>query len=94
MLVAGEWQLHDDRVVRPIIRAKVLGSAGTLASENFLVDNGADRTVLSAVLLARLQLPTQSADPGGTLSGIGEFSPPSLRYHRTSLASPMAYLYI
>jgi Aspartyl protease len=71
MLVTGEWQLRDDGVVRPIIRAKVLGGAGTLASENFLIDSGADRTVLSAVLLARLQLPTQSADPGVTLSGIG-----------------------
>ena len=36
MLVTGEWQLCDDGIVRPIMRAKVLGSAGTLASENFL----------------------------------------------------------
>jgi hypothetical protein len=38
MRVTGEWQLRDDGVVRPIMRAKVLGSAGTLASENFLFD--------------------------------------------------------
>jgi len=54
MLVTGEWQLHDDGIMRPIIRAKVLGSASTLACENFLIDSGAGRTVLSAVLLARL----------------------------------------
>jgi Aspartyl protease len=71
MLVTGEWQLRDDGVVRPIMRAKVLGSTGNLVSENFLIDSGADRTVLSAVLLARLQLPIQSADSGVTLSGIG-----------------------
>ena len=51
MLVTGEWQLRDDGVVRSIIRAKVSGSAGTLASENFSIDSGADRTVLSAVLV-------------------------------------------
>jgi hypothetical protein len=71
MLVTGEWQLRDDGVVWPIMRAKVLGSAGSLAPENFLIDSGADRTVLSAVLLARLQLPIQSAAPSVTLSGIG-----------------------
>jgi hypothetical protein len=49
----------------------VLGGAGTSASENFLIDSGADRTLLSAALLARLQLPAQSAAPGVTLSGVG-----------------------
>ena len=71
MLVTGEWQLRDDGVVRPVMRAKVLGSAGHLIAENFLIDSGADRTVLSAALLARLRLPAQSASPGVTLSGIG-----------------------
>jgi hypothetical protein len=71
MLVRGEWQLRDDGAVRPIIRARVLGSAGQLTSENFLIDSGADRTVLSAVLLSRLRLPVQSASPGFILSGIG-----------------------
>lgn len=46
MLVTGEWQLRDDGVVRPIMRAKVLGSAGKLTPENFLMDSGADRTVV------------------------------------------------
>ena len=71
MLVSGEWQLRDDGGVRPIIRARVLGSAGQLTSENFLIDSGADRTVLSAVLLSRLHLPIQSASPGFILRGIG-----------------------
>jgi hypothetical protein len=70
MLVTGEWRVCDDGVVRPIVRARVLGRDGNATSENFLLDTGADRTVLSAVLLARLRLPTRSAASGETLSGI------------------------
>ncbi len=55
MLVTGEWQLRDDGVMRPIVRAKVLGVAGNLVPENFLIDSGADRTVFSATLLARMR---------------------------------------
>ena len=33
MRVTGEWLLRDDGVVRPIMRAKALGSAGNLTSE-------------------------------------------------------------
>lgn len=71
MLIAGEWKLRDDGVMRPIVRARVLGSNGSLVSEDFLIDSGADRTVLSATLLARLPLLARSAQPDFTLSGIG-----------------------
>lgn len=70
MLVRGEWQLRDDGVVRPIVRARV-GGDGSPVPENFLIDSGADRTVLSAVLVTRLQLPARSVPPGFILSGIG-----------------------
>lgn len=70
MLVRGEWQLRDDGVMRPIVRARV-GGDGSPVPESFLLDSGADRTVLSAVLVTRLRLPTRSAPPGFTLSGIG-----------------------
>jgi Aspartyl protease len=70
MLVRGEWQLRDDGVMRPIVRARV-GGDGIQVAENFLIDSGADRSVLSAVLVTRLQLPARSAPPGFTLSGIG-----------------------
>jgi hypothetical protein len=73
MLVRGEWQLRDDGVMRPIVRTRV-GGDGRQVPENFLIDSGADRTVLSAVLVARLQLPARSAPPGFTLSGIGGMS--------------------
>lgn len=61
MLIIGEWQLCDDGITRPTVRAKVLGSDGSLVAEDFLLDSGADRTVLSAAVLARLQLPVSSA---------------------------------
>jgi hypothetical protein len=70
MLVRGEWQLRDDGMMRPIVRARVEGD-GIQVAENFLIDSGADRSVLSAVLVTRLQLPARSAPPGFTLSGIG-----------------------
>jgi hypothetical protein len=70
MLVRGEWQLRDDGVMRPIVRARV-GGDDSPVPENFLIDSGADRTVLSAVLVTRLQLPARSAPPGFILSGIG-----------------------
>lgn len=71
MLIAGEWKLRDDGVMRPIVRARVLGSDGSLVAEDFLIDSGADRTVLSAALLARLPFSAESVQPGFTLSGIG-----------------------
>jgi Aspartyl protease len=70
MLVRGEWQLRDDGVMRPIVRARV-GGYDNPVPENFLIDSGADRTVLSMVLVTRLQLPARSVPPGSTLSGIG-----------------------
>lgn len=71
MLIAGEWQVGDDGVTRPIVRAHVLGADGHPVADDFLVDSGADCTVFSATLMARLQLPARSAPPGLALSGIG-----------------------
>jgi len=71
MLIAGKWQVGDDGVLRPLVRAAVSGIDGRLVADDFLIDSGADRTVLSAALLARLSLPTRSAPSGSILSGIG-----------------------
>src|SRR6266568_7804364 len=71
MLSTGKWQVGDDGVLRPLVRAAVSGIDGRLVADDFLIDSGADRTVLSAALLARLSLPTRSAPSGSTLSGIG-----------------------
>ncbi len=71
MLIVGEWQAGDDGTTRPVVRADVLGVDGRPVSEDFLVDSGADRTVLSAAILARLHLPVRRGQLGLTLSGIG-----------------------
>jgi len=71
MLIAGKWQVGDDGVLRPLVRAAVSGIDGRLVADDFLIDSGADRAVLSAALLARLSLPTRSAPSGSILSGIG-----------------------
>jgi len=71
MRIPGEWQLRDDGVTRPLVRAAVVDGDGRPIAENFLIDSGADRTVFSQALLTRLRLPTTSASTGVTLSGIG-----------------------
>lgn len=48
MLIVGVWQLCDDGVMRPMVHAQVFGADGRPYAEDFLVDSGADRTVLSA----------------------------------------------
>jgi hypothetical protein len=75
MLVAGKWLLCDDGVTRPVVEANVIGDNGIPQEECFLVDCCADRTVLSAALLNRLQLPTQPAPSGVTLQGISGSTP-------------------
>lgn len=71
MLIAGEWQLCDDGVTRPMVRANVFGADGRPYAEDFLIDSGADRTVFNAALLARLKLPARSELPRAILRGIG-----------------------
>lgn len=71
MQIIGEWLLCSDGVFRPIVRAQVEGMAVGFIDEHFLVDNGADRTVFSADLVARLQLPVKQPSGGTALMGIG-----------------------
>lgn len=75
MVIVGEWQLCEDGVTRPVVRLKVSGSGGLLFSDYFLIDTAADRTVLSAMLLEKLQLLGNHAPPGVSLKGIGGASP-------------------
>lgn len=71
MRIPGEWQVCDDGVTRPLLRAAVFAGDGRPVAEDFLIDSGADRTVFTEALLTRLQLPTSTAPAGVTLSGIG-----------------------
>src|SRR5205823_285700 len=71
MQILGEWLLCDDGITRPTVRAIVFGSSGVFVSDDFLIDSGADRTVLSATLFSRLSLPINQAPADFTLAGIG-----------------------
>jgi hypothetical protein len=57
MLLDGEWQTCPDGIIRPVIHGEVEASDGSWIKATFLVDSGADRTVLSADVLNALTLP-------------------------------------
>jgi hypothetical protein len=69
MHLSGQWHLCDDGVERPVIHGEVLAGEGSWLPLPFLVDTGADRTVLSADTLAALNLPMSPA--GDSLAGLG-----------------------
>lgn len=55
MRLVGSWFQFGDGVTRPTIRASVR-SGDRVVTAQFLVDTGADRTALSAALLAELNV--------------------------------------
>ena len=60
MLIAGEWLICDDGIVRPVVRGEVETADGDWEPVLFLVDTGADRTVLSAAVLSMLDLASRA----------------------------------
>jgi hypothetical protein len=69
MLIAGEWYPCDDGVERPVVRGEVLGSNNFWIKALFLLDTGADRTVLSADVFSALAM--QPIATGQRLAGVG-----------------------
>jgi predicted aspartyl protease len=69
MRIDGKWLLCDDGVVRPVIRGEILAGSGSWEWVEFLVDTGADRTVLSAAALGKAGLDRISTRDG--ISGLG-----------------------
>jgi len=57
MLVGGVWHQCDDGIIRPVIQAAILAHDNSWLKAPFLLDTGADRTVLSADVVAALRLP-------------------------------------
>lgn len=71
MLVNGEWLFCQDGVIRPTVTGLVRVPDGQLFEAPFLLDAGADRTVLSADLLSLL-VPLQSSEAEQIhLAGVG-----------------------
>jgi hypothetical protein len=71
MRVNGEWRTRDDNEKRPIIPAMVQLADGTWAKTDFLLDAGADRTVISAQLFNYLRPLEMPGSAAVGLSGIG-----------------------
>ena len=69
--IVGEWLICDDLVPRPCVRGRVAGADGTFSEDDFLIDTGADRTVFSAGLLAKLGILTVISIDGDRAQGIG-----------------------
>lgn len=69
MLISGEWFLFPDDIFRPVVRGEVLSGLGSWIPVPFLLDTGADRTVLTAATLSRLALP--SLDANEMIGGLG-----------------------
>ncbi len=69
MVINGEWLICPDGVKRPLVRGELQAGNGEWESVSFLVDTGADRTVLSAPVLVELGLTQASASE--QLGGLG-----------------------
>lgn len=69
MRINGEWLLCEDGVVRPVMQARLLNGVGGWLLTEFLLDTGADRTVLNARTLRKLGLPM--LEPEEDISGLG-----------------------
>jgi hypothetical protein len=69
MRIDGKWLLCDDAIVRPVVSGEILSADGRWLQVEFLLDPAADRTVLSAQVLANLKL--VSSMPSQQLGGVG-----------------------
>jgi hypothetical protein len=65
----GFWSVCDDGVVRPVLPGDLQAANGSWVVAEFLVDTGADRTVLSASVLAKLGLLLLTAPQLGGVGG-------------------------
>ena len=69
MCIDGQWLWCDDGIIRPVISGEILAGNGSWEKSEFLVDTGADRTVLSATTLAKLGLQPLPIEEG--INGLG-----------------------
>jgi predicted aspartyl protease len=69
MLISGAWATDDDQVTRPYLRGEVRRADGAWQEVAFLIDSGADRTVLTSQAFEELgySLPQTI----GALHGLG-----------------------
>ncbi len=71
MRIVGEWFRFDDGITRPIVIGHALAADGSDIRDRFLIDSGADRTVLSSQVLTQLNLTPTAPASGNQLAGVG-----------------------
>lgn len=71
MRIVGAWRTCDDGIVRPVLRVVLFDARGHPLTEWFLIDTGADQTVLSGTAYFRLGIAGHRPDGGHRLMGIG-----------------------
>lgn len=69
MRINGLWHPDDDGVYRPVIQGDVLSATGVWTPTRFLVDTGADRSVLSADILDEIGFQGEAA--ASQIAGVG-----------------------
>src|SRR4051794_38835482 len=73
MLITGEWLACADDVTRPVVPGQMQSAAGHWEVVYFLVDVGADRTVLTAEVTLKLGLTAAAGQ--FQVEGVGGVSP-------------------
>jgi hypothetical protein len=71
MRIIGTWHTCDDGVVRPVLRGLLFDAHGKPLTEWFLIDTGADQTVLSGAVYFRLGTPGRRPEGSQRVTGIG-----------------------
>jgi predicted aspartyl protease len=61
MRIDGYWARDEDVLTRPVFRIQVMTATGEWLPASFLLDTGADRTVICADVLNKLEKPTTQA---------------------------------
>jgi len=69
MRIDGTWAIDENGVPYPVIYAEILGVNGVWVAATFLVDTGAEATVIAADTVRQLGLQTQPSTR--QLQGIG-----------------------
>jgi predicted aspartyl protease len=69
MRIDGAWALDEHGVLYPFLSAELLGAGASWVDCTFLVDTGAESTVIAADVLHQLGLPTHP--PRRQLRGVG-----------------------
>src|SRR6266496_4698688 len=69
MRIDGRWYACTDDVIRPVVEGEILAADGTAIVTMFLIDTGADRTIISKDILD--QLGHRLLSPSYHVEGLG-----------------------